>query len=116
MREDLGQVIADSRSDADHLGRLGFERESKLLRDFARRVELAAEPFTTFLSERDAALFSGLSPRALRRKFYEWEPRGLARRQGSVRMYREIALPRRADVVNAHNDGRAAARQGAEVG
>jgi hypothetical protein len=110
MSEHLEEVLADAKSDADRLARLGFDRESSLLRDFAQRVERASLPWLNYLSEADAALFSALQPRVLRRRFPEWERRGFARKQGRTRFYCEAILPRRAELVLARNEGRAAAR------
>ena len=108
--EHLREVLADAKSDSDRLQRLGFEREAKLLRTFAQRVEQSSKPWLSFLSEIDASLFSELKPRVLRRRFAGWETRGFAYQQGRTRFYCEAILPRRADLQAARDDGRAAAQ------
>lgn len=110
MSERLTDVLADAKSDADRLHRLGFEREATMLHKFAQRVERASLPWLNFLSEMDAALFSGVRPRVLRRRFQEWESRGFAYRHGRSRFYCEAILPRRADLRAARAAGRAAAQ------
>ena len=113
MSERLTDVLADAKSDADRLQRLGFEREANLLRTFTRRVEQSSHAWLNFLSEIDAGLFSGVAPRVLRRRFSAWEARGFAYRQGRTRFYCEAILPRRADLRAAHDAGRAAPQENA---
>lgn len=111
MSERLTDVLADAKSDADRLQRLGYDRDANLLRTFIKRVELSAHAWLNFMSEIDAALFSGVRPRVLRRRFAAWEARGFAFRQGRTRFYCEAILPRRADLRAAHDAGRAAAQE-----
>ncbi len=113
MSERLTDVLADAKSDADRLQRLGYDRDANLLRTFIKRVELSAHPWLNFMSEIDAALFSGVQPRVLRRRFAAWEVRGFAYKQGRTRFYCEAILPRRADLRAAHDAGRAAAQDNA---
>lgn len=116
MSESLTDVIADAKSDADSLQRLGYDRDANLLRTFISRVELSAHAWLNFMSEVDAALFSGLQPRVLRHRFAAWEARGFAFKQGRTRFYCEAILPRRADLRAARDAGRAAAQENTAEG
>lgn len=113
MSERLTDVLADAKSDADRLQRLGYDRDANLLRTFIKRVEASSLPWLNFMSEIDAGLFSGVRPRVLRRRFAAWEARGFAYQQGRTRFYCEAILPRRADLRAAHDAGRAAAQDNA---
>ncbi|MHB9005243.1 MAG: hypothetical protein ACYC6C_14550 [Coriobacteriia bacterium] len=111
MSERLADVLADAKSDADQLQCLGYDRDANLLRTFIKRVELSAHAWLNYLSETDAALFSGVRPRVLRRRFAAWEARGVAFKKGRTRFYCEAILPRRAELRAARDAGRAAAQE-----
>lgn len=110
---DLHQVITDWRGDASVLRRHGQHALAEQLDKCADEVFAAAEEWLTFVPEGDAALYSGETVRWLQRRFTAWERRGMARKDGRIRMYRLCALPRRAETHAAYEAGRRAARGGA---
>lgn len=111
MAEQLDQVIADMRAEADLLRRAGHTGQGDHLATFAARVTEATEDYRTFLSEADARLFSGLTSETLRKRFPAWHEQGHARLNAKgKREYRQLVLPRRPDVAAA----RAAGRRGSQ--
>lgn len=107
----LADVLAEMRAEAKILERHGRGAQAATARDFAKRVEAAVRPRFTFLSETNAAIFTGLKPRAVRRRFAELQDRGLAYLRGGVHFYCEATLQRNSNVANARSAGRAAARE-----
>lgn len=110
---DLQQVITDWYGDAAVLRRHGQVSLAEQLEACARTVQRSAEEWLTMLTESEAALFSGETVRWLQSRFPVLERRGMARREGRTRLYRQCALPRRAETARAYEAGRAAARQAA---
>lgn len=106
----LAHVLADARADADMLDRRGHATEATSLRKLCNDIEAGAREYLTFLSEIDAALFTGETPRTLQRHFAALERRGHAYRQGRMRFYRECVLTPKADRRAAFDAGAAAAR------
>jgi hypothetical protein len=107
----LEEVLADWRGDAAVARRLGHLQQAEQLERMADQVAAAAEDYLTFLNEPDARLVSGKTLEWLRGRFPEWLDRGLARYNGKKREYRQLALPRRANVPAARAAGRRAAQE-----
>lgn len=108
---DLKDVISAWRGDASVLERHGQQALAEQLKRCAQQVEAAAEEWLTWLTESEAALYSGETVRWLQSRFVAFERRGMARKQGKTRLYRQCALPRRAETVRAYEAGREAARK-----
>lgn len=108
---DLQQVITDWRGDAAVLRRHGQHALAEQLETCARTVQDSAEEWLTMLTESEAALFSGETVRWLQSRFAAFERRGMAVKQGKTRLYRQCALPRRAETARAYEAGREAARK-----
>ncbi len=109
-QHDLGQLITDWHGDATVLHRRGQHALAEQLEQCAREVQLAAEEWLTWVTELEAALFSGQTTRWLQSRFPAWERRGMAKRDGRTRKYRLCIVPRRAETDAAFEAGRAAAR------
>jgi hypothetical protein len=110
----LETVLADYRADADALDRRQSVGGAKLIRQFCDDVERAAENFITFLTEKEAMLWSGHSKEWLRQRFSGWERDGNARYREhgkKERLYRRCVLPRRANLGAARADAIRTARQ-----
>lgn len=109
MSDVLATAIADARSDAQALRRMGNESQAAALENLVGKIAWAAEPFTIWLSESDAMLRSGDSERTLRRRFRVLHECGLARYGvRNRREYLQCAIPQRADVQSAYDAGRQA--------
>ena len=108
---DLKQVLADWRGDAAVLRRHGQRALADQLEACAAEVQIAAEEWLTMLTESEASLFSGETVRWLQSRFPALERRGMAMKEGKTRMYRQCALPRRAETARAYEEGREAARR-----
>ncbi|HET8771892.1 MAG TPA: hypothetical protein VFM71_12985 [Gemmatimonadaceae bacterium] len=109
---DLALVIARWRADEDALRRCGNVVGADLLKRCADEATEAAEEWLTWLSEADAALRSGRSIPWLRARFEGWKREGHARQTGrTTRVYRAAIVPRRANLVQAAEAGRKAARE-----
>lgn len=105
--DDLATAIADARSDAQTLRRMGNESQAAALEKLLASIAWAAEPFTNWISEGDAMLRSGDSERTLRRRFRILMECGLARYGiRGRREYLTCAIPQRADVPSAYDAGR----------
>lgn len=105
----LAQVVADIVEERAILDRtraatIGVQYVDELL----AKIQSAAEPFTTWRSEKEAMLKSGLAERTLRRRFRELLDSGLARyRPGTrEREYLDCAVPNRPNVAAAFDAGR----------
>lgn len=109
-KPDLSQILADAREEAQVLRANGagfaVDRVETLLGEIAG----AAEEWTTWLSEGDAAMRSGYSKVWLRGRFEAWLREGHARLDRRNRQYRACVVPRRANTVTANTRGRNAAR------
>lgn len=107
---DLETVIADARVEAYTLDRnhaaFSVHRVMAILEDIAA----AAEPYTTWLSERDASIRRGRSEAWMRQQFAAMERDGNARTNGRQRQYRQCAVPQRAQTAAMEQRGREAAR------
>jgi hypothetical protein len=107
--DDLATAIADARSDAQALRRMGNESQAAALEKLLSNIAWSAEPFTNWISEADAMLRSGDSERTLRRRFRVLMECGLARYGiRGRREYLTCAIPQRADVATAYEAGRQA--------
>ena len=112
MPELLEQVLADEREDVAVLRRKGDPRTAEILERVLDRVARAAEPFTTWLSEKDAMLRSGKAVPWLRDRFPMWERQGLARRDPvhpRKRQYLECIVPVRLNLDAVRADAARAA-------
>lgn len=96
---DLAQILADAREEAQVLRRTGNAGQADHLDALVTRIRDSAEGFITWRSESDAVLKSGLSERALRRRFRELVDSGLARyNQKGKREYLDCAVPSRPEL------------------
>jgi hypothetical protein len=96
--------LADWRSDADALDRQDQAADAEKLRRQCDAVTKSAEDYLTFLSEKEAVLWSGYSKVWLRQRFPAWQRLGHAKtreRGKGDRLYRRCVLPRRADLAAA---------------
>lgn len=108
---DLQQVLDDWAHDETVLRRHGQAALADQLARCAESVARAAEEWLTKVTETEAALYSGETPRWLQSRFPAWERRGMAEKRGRVRVYRLCVLPRRADLNRAFEAGQQAARR-----
>lgn len=90
---DLAQVLADADEEAELLKRRGYTQHAASLAEFVTRARAAAEDYLRFVPESEARL-RGAKLAFLRRNFATWEADGHAKKQGNVRYYRAIMLPR----------------------
>lgn len=106
---DLAQVLADAREEAQVLRRAGNGPQADYIDALLNKVRDAAEGFVTWRTEADAMLKSGLSARALRRRFRELLDSGLARYGAKgKREYLDCAVPNRPEVRAQRQRGLAA--------
>lgn len=111
MPETLEQVLADMREEVQSLRRARAQMPLDRVGEWTDAIQNAAEEWLTWLSESDAAIRCGFSEGWLRARFEMWKRDGHARMKGRARQYRACVVPRRADVAEASNRGRAAARE-----
>ena len=108
----LEQILADAREDAAVLDRTGHAQTAQYIVRLVGDVSATMEEWLRWLSEDDARLRSGLSRRALRRRFREWVDAGHARYNlKGEREYRMAVVPSRADVESARSAGRRGERR-----
>ena len=111
MGADLTQILADARGEAAVLRRAGHPAQADSIEKLCDQVSDATEEYRTFLSESDAILQSAKAKAWFRSRFPEWEREGNARRIArGEREYRQIIVPRRANVSAAREAGARAAR------
>lgn len=106
--ETLEEAIASEREDAAVLRRKGFVADAERIERVLERVARAAEPFTEWLSEREAALRSGRSTDWLRAQFPGLQAQGLARfgqARPTDRQFLRCAIPQRANTSAAREAG-----------
>jgi hypothetical protein len=109
MSDTLEQVLADERGQAQVLRHNGHGHDADLIERVCDRVSAAAEEYLRFLSEPDARLRTNRSQEYLRARFAEWEAQGHAYKKGTIRYYRMLVLPPRANLSAAREEGRRAA-------
>jgi hypothetical protein len=107
----LDELLAEYRADAAVLRRYGDVQVADALLRVANDVEKAAEPYLRFISETEASIRAGKSADWIRSRYADLAREGHARKVGGARLYREVAIPRRSDVVAAREAGRAAAKR-----
>lgn len=113
MAETLELVLANEREDIAILRRLGHTKEAEIRARIVERIADAAEDFTTWLTEREAMLWSGKKGDWFRARRPGWERDGHAKRSernARVWLYRRCVLPRGANVDAARADAERAAR------
>ena len=113
MTESLEQVLADESEDVAVLRRLGHGAEADIRDRIIARVKAASEDFTSWLTEREAMLWSGKKGDWFRSRRAAWERDGHARRSdrnARVWLYRRCVLPRGASIDAARADAERAAR------
>lgn len=111
MSNELGQVLIDAVDDiASHKVKSDVLK-IEYVADLVDRIKDAAEDFTTWLSESDAMLKSGLSERTLRRRFREMQECGTARynRRTNGREFLAKCIPQRPNITAARARGRGTA-------
>lgn len=108
----LEEVLGEWRGQAQVLGARGHEREAKNIHEIVDDVKAAAEDYLKFLTEKDAMLRDGKSCSWHRARFAEWEREGHAAKEKGVRYYRQIILPRRANISAAFEEGKRAGKEG----
>ena len=104
----LTQVLADERAELAVLRRKGLVREAELLEHTLDRIARAAEPFTDWLSEKEAVLRSAHAAEWHRARFAALEAQGLARKSPTnprERQYLRCAVPQRANLSAAREAG-----------
>lgn len=106
----LETVLADAFDEAHTLERNRAAFSVDRVREILHAVKDAAEPFTTWLSERDASIRRGKSEAWMRQQFAAMERDGNARLSGRSRQYRQCAVPQRAQTAAMEQRGREAAR------
>ena len=107
--KDLEQILVDAAEEANTLDAHGAAFSVRRMRELLAAVRESAEPYTRFVIESDARIYSGKSVEWLRARFAEWEGEGHAKRVQGKRWYRLIVLPRRPDLEAAREAGRRAA-------
>ena len=90
---DLEGVLAAWNTVATTLRAVGHSRDAELIERVCAEVTVAAEDYLRWLSEPEATLRSGRSPKWLRSQFSHWEREGNARREQSARLYRMLVVP-----------------------
>ena len=108
----LDTVLANWREDAAVLRKRGHTHDADLVERLCDDIAAAAEDLLAWLPEEQAALQSGHTVRWLRARFDEWAALGHAKREGRVRKYRAIIVPRRAHAELAYRAGQRAATEG----
>jgi hypothetical protein len=106
MGEQLEQVLADERGQAQVLRHNGHKAEAEIIERVCDRVGSAAEEYLRFLWEDDAMLRSNRARDWFRSRFAEWEAEGNARKVGNRRYYRMLIVPRRANLSAAREEGK----------
>lgn len=102
------QVLANWRGEAAVLRSRGHVGDARLLEQCADEIsETLGE--LEFVSETQAALYSGRSGEYLRSRHQGWVARGLARTVGRLRYYRRCVLEFRGNVEAQRAAGRRAA-------
>ena len=109
MKKDLPQLLLDASEEASVLEANGAAFSVRRVRELLGEIAEAAEPYTRFIVEADARIYSNKSVEWLRGHFPEWEAEGHAKRVQGKRWYRLIVLPRRPDLEAAREAGRRAA-------
>jgi hypothetical protein len=107
----LEQALADWRGDAAVLRRQGHIAQADLIDRLCSDVLQAAEDYLTWVSEDDAMIRTGHSKAWLRSRFPGWVEQGIAKQEGPRRLYRLLALPRRANLDAAREAARREARR-----
>lgn len=116
-RPDLVTLLADAFAEARTLEANGASFSVDRVRTILTEIGEAAEPYTTRLSETDAAIRAGVSIDTMRGRFASMERDGNAWQVSrNVRQYRACCVPRRANVSRAAEAGRQAARSAREGG
>lgn len=111
MADTLTDAIADALGEVPLIARHGGTLPVAEYERIVRRIAERAEPFITWLPEKDAALHSGKAVAWLRDRFPRWDRDGHARvGPTGGRQYLEIVLPRRADLDAVRADAARAAR------
>ncbi len=107
----IEQILRDVRADAATLRRAGNAGQADYLDRLAAEIEAAAEEYTRFVSESDAAMRSGKAARWFRDRFSAWAEEGHAELRGRVRYYRLVIVPLRVDTDEARAAGERAAER-----
>lgn len=97
----LEDVLANQRGEAAVLRARGLTARADDIERVCDEIASALPHYLSWLSESEAALWSGQSRAWLRDRRDGWGERGDARKQGRGWFYRASALPRRADLVGA---------------
>ena len=106
----LEDEIADIRGEAAVLRANGHGIQATSLEKACDRVAAATVDYLTWHSEAEAQLRTGWSARRLRSYFTAWEAQGMAEKRGRLRFYRQVMLPRRANLEAARADAERMAR------
>lgn len=106
----LEQILADGFAEADVLDRNGASFSVERVRQLLRDIRESAEPYITWLNERDAAIRAGRSEEWMRAQFPAMQRDDNAKLSGRARQYRQCAVPQRAQTAAAAARAREAAR------
>lgn len=102
MRPD--QVMANWREQAAILRHHGHRAQAESIERFADELVASMRDYLTWLSEAEAQLRSGRPARWFRLRFTEWAGQDMAERRGRTRFYRQVIVPRRANLEAARHD------------
>ena len=103
-------VLADFRGEAAVLRHNGHKAQAESMERICDTLAEAMPDYLTWLSESEAVLRSGWRVRRLREAFPGWEAQGMAEKRGRLRYYRQVMIPRRANLEAARADAERMAR------
>lgn len=109
MADSLEQVLEEALKEAGVLREHGHQDQADTLERLVTKVRASAAQYLDWLPEQDAMLYTGRSVEWLRRRFKEWEERGVARWHHGRRQYRRIILEHRGNAEAAREAGKRAA-------
>lgn len=112
-RNDLAQLLADLRGEAQVLRSHGQGAQARTLEGACDRVAEVMADYLVELTEADAALYTGRRPETVRSWYPSLEARGLARLRNGRRIYRRMGLEHRGNAEAAREAGRRAAGKAA---
>ena len=100
----LESVLTAAKAEAASLRTHGHGAQAASLERLVVQVEAAAVDYLTWLTEDEAVSRSDKRPTWFRARFAQWETQGMAERNGRVRLYRQVIVPRRPNLEAARAD------------
>lgn len=107
------EVLADLREESAILRRAGHIGQADRDLALAEQLTRAMPEYFTWLTEDQAATYTGRASDWLRARYTAWEARGLAKSDGRHRSYRRCILEHRGNAEAAREAGRRAVRRSA---